>query len=106
LCFKDDVPIASGLSFHSSTVTLCKFVGIDPQYREYQAYFLMYYELIKKALERNQKRIYFGPSTYEFKQKIGCKKENRYGFVKLKNPLLHYVLKSFLTTSKLSGKKF
>jgi predicted N-acyltransferase len=105
MCFKDKIPLVCGLILNSPTVTQHKFAGINPQYREYQAYFLVYYEGIKKAIERKQKRIYFGPTTYEFKEKIGCKRENVFGLAKLTNPLLHLALASYITTVKLRGKK-
>ncbi len=95
LFFKDDVPIVCGLSFNSPEISQHKFAGIDQKYREYQAYFLLYYEGIRRALERRQKRIYFGATTYAFKKKIGCKREKIPGLVKLKNPLLNLVFKLF-----------
>lgn len=106
LFFKDDIPLASGLCLNSPDVCQCKAAGIDPRYRKYQAYFLMYYEEIERAIERNQKRIYLGATTYTFKRRIGSKREELFGFVKLKNPLLRLALGSHLTVSKLRGKKF
>lgn len=102
---KDDIPLACGLTLNSPTICQCKAAGIDPKYRKYQAYFLMYYEEIKRALERNQKRIYFGTTAYGFKERLGAEKEELYGFVKLKNPLMDLGLKSYITYSKISGKK-
>ncbi|MBU7048406.1 MAG: GNAT family N-acetyltransferase [Theionarchaea archaeon] len=106
LFLKDDIPIVSGLSLYTSDVSLHKAAGIDPQYREYQAYFLLYYEGIKRAIERNQKRIYFGPSTYEFKEKIGCSQEELFGLVKMRNPLMNMALKSYVIGSQVLGRKF
>jgi predicted N-acyltransferase len=105
LFLKDDIPLASGLCLNSPKICECKAAGINFDYREYQAYFLMYYEEIRRAIERKQKRIYFGSTTYEFKEKIGSKRENLFGFFKLKNPLLHFGLKSYVTISRLWGKK-
>ena len=105
LFFKDDIPLASGLSLNSSTICECRAAGIDPHYRQYQAYFLMYYEVIKRAIERGQKRIYFGTTTYEVKEKLGSKREELFGFAKMENPLLDTGLKSFLTISRLWNKK-
>jgi predicted N-acyltransferase len=106
LCFRNDIPIACTLLFHSPNISFCKFAGIDPKYRKYQAYFLMYYETIKRAIEKDQKRVYFGPSAYDFKQKIGCEREERLGIVRLKNPGLHLTLKSYMAISRLFDKKF
>ena len=106
LFFKDDTPILFALSVNSPEVSLYKFVGQDPAYRDYQAYFLMYYEGIKRAIERGQKRIYFGPTAYEFKEKIGCVREELYGLVKIGNPVLNMVLKSYVGVSRLVGRKF
>ena len=105
LFFKDDIPLASGLCLNSPNICQCKAAGINPDYREYHAYFLMYYEEIKRAIERRQKRIYFGSTTYEFKERIGSKRENLFGLFKLKNPLLDFGLKSYVTVSRLWGKK-
>ena len=74
--FKEQIPLAFALSLNTPRMVQYKFVGIDPVYREYEAYFLIYYLGIRKAIERKQKKIYFGPSTYEFKEKIGCKRES------------------------------
>ncbi len=104
--FKDKIPLAFALVVNTPAASLYKFTGVDPQYKKYQAYFLVYYEGIKKAIERRQKRIYFGPTSYEFKDKIGCKRKELFGLVKLKNPLLHVALTSFITGYTLLGKKF
>lgn len=105
LLFKNDTPIVFGLSINSPTISQHKAVGVDPSYREYQGYFLLYYESIKRAIERNQKRIYFGLTTYTFKEKIGCKREGLYGFAKLDNPLLDFTLKSYMKISERIRKK-
>jgi len=106
LFFKDDIPILFAVSLNTPDSSLYKFMGSDSDYRKYQAYFLLYYEGIKRAIERGQKRIYYGPTTYEFKGKIGCKREELFGLAKMANPVLHLGLKSYLTVSRLSGKKF
>jgi predicted N-acyltransferase len=100
LLFKDDTPIVFGLSINSPTISQHKAAGVDPSYREYQGYFLLYYESIRRAIDRNQKRIYFGLTTYTFKEKIGCKREGLYGFAKLDNPLLDFTLKSYMKISE------
>lgn len=104
--FKDDIPLTSVLCFNSPTISLCKYVGIDPEYRKYQAYFLLYYEALRRAIERGQKRVYFGPSTYAYKEKIGCKREELFGFAQMENPVVDVVLKSYVALSKKFGKKF
>jgi predicted N-acyltransferase len=106
ICLKDDTPIASGLVLNSEALAIHKLAGVDPRYKEYQAYFVMYYEGIRKALQRNQKRIYFGPTTYEFKNKIGCKREKVSGFARLDNPLLHVALKSYVLGMRFLGRTF
>lgn len=104
--FKDDIPLTSVLCFNSPTISLCKYVGIDLGYKKYQAYFLLYYEAMKRAIERGQKRVYFGPSTYEYKEKIGCKREELFGFVWMENPAVDVALKSYIALLKRFGKKF
>ncbi len=101
LFFKDDTPLASAVALNSPDVAHYKFAGIDPKYRKYQAYFLIYYEGIKRAIEKKQKRIYFGITTYEFKDKIGCKREPLFGLVKMENPLLNLALKSYLAVFRI-----
>jgi predicted N-acyltransferase len=103
LFFKEDVPLVFGLSLNSAEICQYKFTGIDPEYRDYQAYFLVYYEGIRRALEKGQKRIYFGPSTYEFKEKIGCKREGVYGLAAFRNPFLNFALKTYLKMSTKIG---
>ncbi len=106
LFFRGDIPLACGLSLNSSTISIHKFAGVDPEHRDYQAYFLLYYEGIRRALERKQKRIYFGTTTYEFKEKIGCKREELFGFIRISNPLLNLALKSYMKMAVKVGKRF
>jgi predicted N-acyltransferase len=105
LFLKEGIPLAFGLALNSPTISQLKIGGADPHYRRYHAYFLIYYEGIRRAIERGQKKIFFGPSTYEFKEKIGCKRKDIYGLVKLENPLLNLALKSYITGLNLFGKK-
>lgn len=102
LFFKDETPLASGLALNSPAVSYHKLPGVNPEYRNYQAYFLLYYEGIKRALERRQKKIYFGPTTYAFKEKIGCKRESIFGFAQMGNPLLNMVLRLYFKIFGLS----
>ena len=95
ICFRDSIPLAFGFSINSPSVAQYKFAGIDPHYRDYQAYFLIYYEGIRKALERRQKRIYFGLTGYSFKEKIGCRRENLFGLVKMSNPVMNLALQAY-----------
>ena len=106
MIFKGDIPLACGLLLNSPKMSQHIFPGVDPQYREYQAYFLLYYEGIKRAIEKGQKRIYFGPTTYEFKEKIGCKIQKLFGFAKMTNPLISTAFKSYIFVSRLQNKKF
>jgi predicted N-acyltransferase len=106
ICFKENIPLACGLVLNSSTTAQHKFIGVDPEYRKYQAYFLLYYEGIKRAIEKNQDKIYFGPTTYSFKEKIGCQREKVFGLARINNPVLHLLLKSYIKIFTLRGKKF
>ena len=106
LFMKNDIPIVFALSLNTPETAIYKFMGLDPAYKKYQAYFLIYYEGIKRALEKKQKKIYFGPTTYEFKEKIGCKREELFGLVKMGNPFMDMALKSYLVVNRLKGKKF
>jgi predicted N-acyltransferase len=101
LCFKDDIPLAFGLVLNTTEVALHKFIGVDPEYREYQAYFLLYYQGIKRAIEKGQNRIYFGGTSYSFKEKIGCQREEILGLFKLKNPVFHAIVTSFIKVNDL-----
>ncbi|MBU7016448.1 MAG: GNAT family N-acetyltransferase [Theionarchaea archaeon] len=105
ILLKDDIALAFALAFNSSSISLYKFGGVDPEYRKYQGYFLIYYEGIRKAIERGQKRIYFGPSTYEFKEKIGCKREKTFGLVKMAHPLLNLMVKCVMTIYNILGRR-
>ena len=96
LFFKDDTPLVFALFLNTPDIVQYKFVGMDPEYREYQAYFLTYYEIIRRAIEKKQKRIYFGSTTYEFKEKIGCKRQELFGLAKMNNPLFNIGLKAYL----------
>lgn len=98
--FKEGIPLAFVLTLHTPEVAHYKFPGVDPKYRQYHAYFLLYYEGIRRAIEKNQKRIYFGITSYAFKEKIGCKRERLYGLVKMRNPLLQMGLKGYLRVSR------
>ena len=100
LFLKDDIPLAFALGLNSPRIAQYKFSGVDTEYRKYQAYFLIYYEGIRKALERKQKRIYLGSTTYEFKEKIGCKREKLFGYAKMKNPLMNLAFRSYAAFQK------
>jgi predicted N-acyltransferase len=106
LFMKDDIPIVFALSLNTPETAIYKFMGLDPAYKKYQAYFLIYYEGIRRAIEKKQKKIYFGPTTYEFKEKIGCKREELFGLVKMVNPFMDTALKSYVVVNRLKGKKF
>jgi predicted N-acyltransferase len=93
---KDSIPLASGLCLNNEKVAVHKYAGVDPEYRQYQAYFLLYYEGIRKAIERNQSRIYFGTTTYQFKKKIGCDITPMHCFGKMANPLFNVMLNMYL----------
>jgi predicted N-acyltransferase len=99
--FKDDIPLAFGFSVNTPDIVKYKFVGADPQYRDYQAYFLIYYEGIKKAIERGQKRITFGLTSYSFKEKIGCTREKLFGLFQMRNPGLNLALQSYSKVMEL-----
>lgn len=105
LCLKEDIPLAFAFMLTTPNVAQYKFSGIDPRYRDHQAYFVLYYEGIRRAIQQKQKRIYFGTTSYDFKEKIGCKKEDLYGMAKLTNPLVNVGLKSFIAFSRILGKK-
>ncbi len=105
LFFKEDIPLAFGMPMFSQTAGLLNLGGADPRYREYQGYFLIYYEGIRRAIEKKLKRIYFGPSTYEFKEKIGCRREKSFGLARMKNPVLNTTLKSYMTVRRGLEKK-
>lgn len=102
LFLKEDIPLAFALSFFSKTTAYINLGGVDPHYREYQGYFLIYYETIRRAIEKKLKKIYFGTTTYEFKGKIGCKREKALGFMKFRNPILHFILKLYFVMKGLN----
>jgi predicted N-acyltransferase len=94
--FKDDTPIVFSLVLYTPETAHYKFVGLNPDYREYQAYFLTYYEIIRKAIERKQKRVYFGTTTYEFKEKIGCQRQKLFGLTVMKNAVYNVGFKTYV----------
>ena len=106
LLFKGETPIVYGLSLNSDVLSLHKAAGTDPRYRKYQAYFLLYYRGIERAIQKKQKRIYFGATTYEFKEKIGCKRENLFGLTRFGNPALNLLVRSYTVASRLWGGTF
>ena len=105
LFFKDDIPLVSALSLYTGEYSIYKGAGIDPNHKKYHAYFLLYYEAIKRAIEKGHKRIYFGTTGYTFKERIGCKKEEIFGFIKMGNPFLHLALQPYITVSTIRGRK-
>ena len=105
LFFKDDILLASSVVLDTPTTCYYRFPGIDPRYRKYQAYFLMYYEGIRHAFEKNHKRIYFGLTGYTFKRRIGCKMEPLFGFSKMKNILFDVGFKTYVSLMRKRKKK-
>ena len=100
LFFKDDTPLVFSLVLLTPETAHYKFVGFDPEYKEYQAYFFSFYEIIRRAIEKRQKRIYFGITTYEFKEKIGCQKEELWGLARMRNLLFNAGLRAYLKIFK------
>ena len=100
---RDDIPLACILALYVPGVVHYRFAGVDPDYREYQAYFLIYYEGIKRAIEKRQKRAYYGLTTYEFKERIGCKRKPLFEAVKMDNPFIHLSLQSYAKFSTMVG---
>lgn len=105
LFFKDNTPLVCALVLNTPDICEYTFSGIDPKYTKYQAYFLLYYHGIKRAIRKNKKRIYFGPTAYSFKEKIGCTREKLYGVVKMKNSVLDGGLKAYFKYLDITGKK-
>ncbi|MGD2251009.1 MAG: GNAT family N-acetyltransferase [Candidatus Methanofastidiosia archaeon] len=105
LYFKGSTPLVCALVLNTPDMCEYTFPGIDPKYAKYQAYFLLYYHGIKRALKKNKKRIYFGPTAYSFKEKIGCTREKLFGVVKMKNSLLNLGLKSYFKYLGITGKR-
>lgn len=103
LFFKDDIPLASIVALNLPDVAHYRFAGADPHYKKYQGYFLIYYQGIKRAIEKKQKRIYFGLTTYEFKEKIGCKRKPLFELVRVENPLFNVALKPYAAFRKARG---
>lgn len=97
LCKKEDKVIAYGLSLNNTAVASHKFLGLDYGHRKSQAYFLLYYEGIKKAINDGLKRIYFGSTTYRYKERIGCKRFENFQYIRSyfpgMNKFLPYAIK-------------
>jgi len=92
LCKKEEKVIAYGLSLNNTAVASHKFLGLDYRYRKSQAYFLLYYEGIKKAINDGLKRIYFGSTTYRYKERIGCKRFENFQYIRSYFPGLNKFL--------------
>jgi predicted N-acyltransferase len=88
LYFKDDTPILSSLLFHSAEAAHSDFPGMAPNHREYHAYPLSTYHEIETAISLGVKRIYLGTTTYEFKEKIGCRRIPMFALCRMASPLL------------------
>lgn len=105
LCLKEEIPLAFAFVLTTPDTVQYKFSGIDPRYRDHQAYFLLYYEGIRRAIQQKKKRIYFGTTSYDFKEKIGCRREDHYGMVKMTSPVINAGLRSFVALLRGLGIK-
>jgi FemAB-related protein (PEP-CTERM system-associated) len=70
-------PIAAALAVHGSGITEVPSASVERQYRSTAANSFMYWELIRRAIERGQATFDFGRSTidsgtYAFKKKWGA----------------------------------
>lgn len=60
-------------------IILFKSVGLDYEYNNTTyTYFNLYHEAIKYAVDNSFKTMYCGTTTYDVKQRLGCKLINRY----------------------------
>jgi predicted N-acyltransferase len=61
--------------------------------REYNAYFNICYDAVREMIEKGCSKIYFGPTTYTVKRRIGCTLLKKEVSMKFLNPVLNAVLR-------------
>jgi predicted N-acyltransferase len=72
----------------------------DPSY-----FYVVFYEPIKEAIERNAKRFYFGPANYETKLRRGCRAEPLYMWLKSPKMSIHSFLSGWLKVTEMRYKR-
>lgn len=71
-----------------------RYIGMDYQRnRRYGLYFLIFLKGIEVCLRDGLSEMECGPTSYDFKRKLGCDLVPTYVYYKHANPLLHWFLK-------------
>lgn len=71
------------------------FCGLDYELNaEAELYFNLLYEDLSYALQQNVRSIQIGQTADEFKMRVGCSREPRYFYVKVRDPGLQLLLRA------------
>ncbi|MFC0561412.1 peptidogalycan biosysnthesis protein [Halalkalibacter alkalisediminis] len=90
--------IAFAMVVKEGNSLLFKHVGMDYEHStQCFAYFNLYYEAIRLAIEENFQSMYCGPTTYETKKSLGCQLVELNAYLSVKNFFLEKAMGKVLT---------
>ncbi|WP_054707143.1 peptidogalycan biosysnthesis protein [Bacillus sp. JCM 19041] len=90
--------IAFAMVVREGDSLLFKHVGMDYEHStQCFAYFNLYYEAIRLAIQENVKSMYCGPTTYDTKKSLGCQLVELNAYLSVKNFFLEKAMGKVLT---------
>jgi predicted N-acyltransferase len=93
-CYHEDKLLGYWIYFFDGNIASMAFSGSEEEdAREYNAYFNICYDAVREMIQRGCNKIYFGPTTYTVKRRIGCTLEEKEVLMKFLNPALDAVLR-------------
>jgi predicted N-acyltransferase len=93
--YKNNFLVASAICYIENKSLVMKRVGINYSSPIPFLYFILHYETIKYAIQKNLKFIKLGPTAYEAKKEMGAYLQTTYLFVQHRNLILNKILQIF-----------
>ncbi|MBU6998894.1 MAG: GNAT family N-acetyltransferase [Theionarchaea archaeon] len=88
-CYHEDRLLGYWVYFFDGKTACMAISGSEKNYaKEYNAYFNICYDAVREMIEKGCSRIFFGPTTYTVKRRIGCTLEEKKVAIKFLNPAL------------------
>ncbi|MBU7014715.1 MAG: GNAT family N-acetyltransferase [Theionarchaea archaeon] len=105
-CYLEDKLLGYWIYFFDGDLASMAISGVEKTYgREYNAYFNICYEVVREMIRRGCKRMYFGPTTYIVKRRIGCTLLEKKASIRFSNPVLNGAFRLLIPVRNLWIKK-
>ncbi|MGC1122728.1 MAG: GNAT family N-acetyltransferase [Candidatus Methanofastidiosia archaeon] len=93
-CHRENKLLGYWIYFFDGSTASMAISGSEKDYaREYNAYFNICYDAVREMIEKRCSKIYFGPTTYTVKRRIGCTLLKKEASMEFLNPVLNVVLR-------------